>query len=478
MNDVTLTIWSNGQTSTVPMQGSRVIIGRGESADIRLDDSGLSRLHASINSDGQRAWVMDEGSTNGTFVNGKRASAQGTALQDGDQITIGDTTKIKYNVALATAPVAASTTGAVAPPSNVSAAAISPLVLVGAASAVIIILTAVTAFALYWRGEKPKPVVVENNYIPSVEVATPLPTAAMSVEPIQQSSAPPFEEIKIDETADSSITPTALTTVKASEIKNTPINIGSTKLYKQMSEQEQVYFVYTKAKEVALIVGNRPAEFPDEAIEIIKFWVDGYVRRIGNGSNRLWAEDLNFMFHRARTTFVPQIIRAFKANNAPPAVGVYLPVIETEYRNITTENFAGAAGLFQFIGPTASGYGVHPSERTNIDKMAPAAARYINDNLKAFGADAIGVGLSIAGYNRSPDSVRRDLHDVIDSKNPDRDFWILVKNKSKLDHWFQRENINYVPRFFAAAIIGENPWNFGLKMRALTSYTEAPKENE
>ncbi len=478
MNDVTLTIWSNGQTLTVPMQGSRVIIGRGESADIRLDDSGLSRLHASINSDGQRAWVMDEGSTNGTFVNGKRASAQGTALQDGDQITIGDTTKIKFNVASAGVLVAEAATKTPAPASTISTGGISPLVLVAAVSAVIIILTAVTAFALYLRSEKPKPVVVENTYIPPIEVATPMPTASMSVEPIQQPSVPVFEEIKIDETADSAITPTALTTVKASEIKNTPINIGSTKLYKQMSEQEQVYFVYTKAKEVALIVGNRPAEFPDEAIEIIKFWVDGYVRRIGNGSNRLWAEDLNFMFHRARTTFVPQIIRAFKANNAPPAVGVYLPVIETEYRNITTENFAGAAGLFQFIGPTASGYGVHPSERTNIDKMAPAAARYINDRLAEFGPDAIGVGLSIAGYNRSPDSVRRDLHDVIDSKNKDRDFWILVKNKSKLDHWFQKENINYVPRFFAAAIIGENPWNFGLKMRQLTSYTEAPKENE
>jgi hypothetical protein len=178
------------------------------------------------------------------------------------------------------------------------------------------------------------------------------------------------------------------------------------------------------------------------------------------------------MFKRARTQFTPTIIRAFKANGAPPVVGVYLPVIETEYRNITTENFAGAAGLFQFIGPTARGYGVDPAERTNIEKMAPAAARYINDRLAEFGADAIGVGLSIAGYNRSPDSVRRDLHDVIDSQNKDRDFWILVKNKAKLDHWFQRENINYVPRFFAAAIIGENPQDFGLKMRQLSTYTE------
>jgi hypothetical protein len=70
------------------------------------------------------------------------------------------------------------------------------------------------------------------------------------------------------------------------------------------------------------------------------------------------------------------------------------------------------------------------------------------------------------------------LHDIIDSQNKDRDFWILVKNKSKLDHWFQRENINYVPRFFAAAIIGENPWDFGLNMRQLSTYTEPDTSGE
>lgn len=251
-----------------------------------------------------------------------------------------------------------------------------------------------------------------------------------------------------------------------------------------MSPEEKFNFIYTKAKEIGSLIGNRSEEFPDIAITVIKKDVDAYIKRIGSGNKTsFWGEDLNSMFYRARTQFVPQIIKAFKAHNAPIAVGVYLPVIETGYHNIDWENRAHAAGLFQFIPGTAVHYGVNPSERTNIEKMAPAAARYINDNLAAFGVDSVGVGLSIAGYNRSPDSVRNDLQKILNLKNNDpinsRDFWNLIAHKEKLDKYFQGENVDYVPRFFAAAIIGENPWNFGLEMpRALTSYTEPPPSNE
>lgn len=251
------------------------------------------------------------------------------------------------------------------------------------------------------------------------------------------------------------------------------IVFSQSKQYQQMNEQEQVAFIRKRAQHIALMVGNRPAAFPDEAISLIKHWTDAYARRIGTGKTQLWEEDLRLLFDRAATQFTPTIIRACKANAAPPIVGIYLPMIFTEYRNVEKENFAGATGLFQFIGPTARGYGITPAERTNVEKMSIAAARYINDRLAEFGADAVGVGLLIAGYNRSPDSVRRDLHAVMNSQNKDRDFWILVKNKSSLDQWFQRENINYVPRFFAAAIIGETPWTFGLQMRQLSTYTES-----
>ena len=55
---------------------------------------------------------------------------------------------------------------------------------------------------------------------------------------------------------------------------------------------------------------------------------------------------------------------------------------------------------------------------------------------------------------------------------------VVVANQGKLDHFFQNENKNYVPRFFAAAILGENPLAFGIEMRPLSTYTriggEAP----
>ena len=468
MNEATLTIWSEGQSQQLPLSGTRLTIGRGEQADLCLGDPGLSRIHASINRDSQRVWVLDEGSTNGTFVNGQRVTASGVPLKDGDQISLGDTTKIKLNLARQQASAATKQVTAQPAMTNQLASGLSVVPVTIAAVVVIGLLATFAIGAWYVRKNKAgSGTDVVRKYTP-----TPLPTATLpptSTPTPESTSAATTEKIAIEETADSVISGLAITTVKASEVTTTS---SASKLYKQMSEEEKVYFVNKKAQDIALMVGNRPQVFPDEAIVIIKFWLDAYTRRIGTGNTKLWAEDLHFMFKRARSTFTPTIIRAFKANGAPPVVGVYLPVIETEYRNITTENFAGAAGLFQFIGPTARGYGVDPAERTNIEKMAPAAARYINDRLAEFGADAVGVGLSIAGYNRSPDSVRRDLHDVIDSQNKDRDFWILVKNKSKLDAWFQKENINYVPRFFAAAIIGENPWAFGLKMRQLSTYTE------
>jgi hypothetical protein len=247
------------------------------------------------------------------------------------------------------------------------------------------------------------------------------------------------------------------------------------KLYLQMSREEQLQFLEQRAQHISILMGNRPYAFTDEVLGYIKQYVDVYARRVGNKSGRMWGEDLQFVFARARTQYAPHIIRAFNARNVPPVVGLYIVMIETEYHNIRSENFAGAAGLFQFIGSTASLYGVHPSERTNVEKMAPAAARYMADRIAEFGPDSMSVALAIAGYNRSPDSVRRDLRDVLNAHNKERSFWTLVANSNQLDHWFQNENVKYVPKFFAAAIVGENPEAFGLEMRKLSTYTALPQ---
>jgi hypothetical protein len=56
------------------LTGARTSVGRDGSADIQIDDSGLSRKHFEILWDGSSAGVRDLGSTNGTKLNGQAIS--------------------------------------------------------------------------------------------------------------------------------------------------------------------------------------------------------------------------------------------------------------------------------------------------------------------------------------------------------------------------------------------------------------------
>nr|WP_284288915.1 FHA domain-containing protein [Angustibacter aerolatus] len=77
----------------LPLVGATTVIGRGEEADVVLDDPGVSRRHAEIRvtTDGPHltATLRDLGSTNGTFVDGERVRA--TDLGEHAAITIGRT---------------------------------------------------------------------------------------------------------------------------------------------------------------------------------------------------------------------------------------------------------------------------------------------------------------------------------------------------------------------------------------------------
>jgi FHA domain-containing protein len=65
-------------------------IGRGQGNDIALEDEFASVHHASIEPRRDGVWVLDTGSTNGTFVNGAKVSKP-RKLEPGDVIRIGGT---------------------------------------------------------------------------------------------------------------------------------------------------------------------------------------------------------------------------------------------------------------------------------------------------------------------------------------------------------------------------------------------------
>ncbi|MPY10646.1 FhaA domain-containing protein [Arthrobacter bussei] len=65
-----------------------IVLGRSSEADILVDDTGVSRRHLEIRSQGGRTYAVDLGSTNGSYVNGQRVNGQ-AELTDGSMITMG-----------------------------------------------------------------------------------------------------------------------------------------------------------------------------------------------------------------------------------------------------------------------------------------------------------------------------------------------------------------------------------------------------
>jgi phosphoserine phosphatase RsbU/P len=79
-----------GEPSTFPLGSRRVTIGRASTNDIVLSDQYSSGLHAVI-AQTERGYVLiDQGSKNGTFVNGRRVNGE-IDLTRGDDILVGST---------------------------------------------------------------------------------------------------------------------------------------------------------------------------------------------------------------------------------------------------------------------------------------------------------------------------------------------------------------------------------------------------
>jgi len=65
------------------------VIGRGDAADIRLEDPFASSSHARIDRQGDVLVIEDMGSTNGTYLNGEPLTGP-QPLHAGDRVRIGD----------------------------------------------------------------------------------------------------------------------------------------------------------------------------------------------------------------------------------------------------------------------------------------------------------------------------------------------------------------------------------------------------
>jgi len=82
------------EASTIKMDRMKLTIGRSSRNDICIGDPFASRLHAELRREGDHVLLVDNGSANGTYLNGQRVSGT-IRLEPGDLIRIGET-EIEY----------------------------------------------------------------------------------------------------------------------------------------------------------------------------------------------------------------------------------------------------------------------------------------------------------------------------------------------------------------------------------------------
>lgn len=76
--------------ASITFDAPRIVVGRGEGSEVRLPDPSVSHRHASIRQRGPDYVLVDEGSTNGTFVGGVRLSPHAPrVIRSGELVRVG-----------------------------------------------------------------------------------------------------------------------------------------------------------------------------------------------------------------------------------------------------------------------------------------------------------------------------------------------------------------------------------------------------
>jgi len=153
--------------------------------------------------------------------------------------------------------------------------------------------------------------------------------------------------------------------------------------------------------------------------------------------------------------FSPLVDSAVTRRGLPPSLR-YLPIVESGYSPRAVSR-AGAVGLWQFMAPTARGFGMDVGplldERRNPYLSTAAAMDFLADLRIRFGSWF----LALAAYNAGPNRVDRILRAYAHPLTPPSDslYWEI---RSRLPG----ETRDFVPKFLGALIVASNPRAHGL----------------
>ena len=146
-----------------------------------------------------------------------------------------------------------------------------------------------------------------------------------------------------------------------------------------------------------------------------------------------------------------ETLRSILADAGVPEDLVFVALAESGFKP-TVRSRVGAAGMWQFMEATGKVYGLSVDywvdERHDIVKSTRAAALYLADLHTRFGTWELALAAFNAGYGLVMVSI--DRHNT-------NDFWALADIESGLPY----ATTNYVPKIFAASLVGENREAFG-----------------
>jgi len=206
-------------------------------------------------------------------------------------------------------------------------------------------------------------------------------------------------------------------------------------------------FVESEIRTLMAEFGAEVYSIPPEFLEQVHRYIQKY-----QGPDR---NHLNRALGRSRGDL--ETVQQILIDENLPSDLAFIVLVESAFI-AKSESQAGAVGIWQFTAATAVAYGLTVGEevddRLDIRKSTRAASRYIRELILDFGAGS-SVMLALAAYNLGPGRVKRAVRRVQDPIKQ-RNFWYLYRIRA-----LPAETRAYVPKVFAAIIIGRHPEQFG-----------------
>jgi pSer/pThr/pTyr-binding forkhead associated (FHA) protein len=218
-------------------------------------------------------------------------------------------------------------------------------------------------------------------------------------------------------------------------------------LYRLRSGEKED-FVTQEIRTVMQEFGAEVYSIPPEFIERVNFHMQNY-----QGPNRELVETA-LTESKSRIATMKKILEQEKL---PPDFA-WVPLVESGFR-VGQSSGAGAAGPWQLTAPTARQFGLRVDgavdERDNLVKSTHAACAVLRTLLLDFGSGS-SVMLALAAYNLGPAKVKVAINKAVQDPIKQRNFWYLYRARA-----LPAETREFVPKVFAAIIIGRTPEKFG-----------------